>query len=360
MTHIAYYIGMMIASERELAQALIALGQRHSQESDIAATGEILAQWSNAHVEALEPFARRYGSSAAGDLPDRIRAEIFHGARIGGFGLLLDLQEAVLLTAHVHTSWTALQGAANALDDRDLDRLCVRCAEEAWRQQAWLRARIKMGSGQALVVPPERVAALKASIPGTQTPAAMLDAVWTPLAAATLIAAVGGAALLAGQPWLLPSLGPSAYMQAELSSHPASRAWNTVVGHAVALGAGFLAVLLVGAASDPAMLSADHLSGARMAAAVIAIALTALSLMPLRASHPPAAATALLVALGSLSSLSDASHLMAGALVLACVGEAARRMRIGRRPSRSAVPAPVFGKEPPETVPRLRPSAAPG
>jgi hypothetical protein len=51
--------------------------------------------------------------------------------------------------------------------------------------------------------------------------------------------------------------------------------------------------------------------------------------MALRASHPPAGATTLLVTLGSIK-LEDALTIIVGVLVVAAAGELARRMRLGQ------------------------------
>jgi hypothetical protein len=70
---------------------------------------------------------------------------------------------------------------------------------------------------------------------------------WAPLAAGRLMLAVGLVAVIAGRPFLVPSLGPTAYLQAAEPAHPSSRLYNTREGHLVGLGAGFLAVALRGA-----------------------------------------------------------------------------------------------------------------
>jgi CBS-domain-containing membrane protein len=68
----------------------------------------------------------------------------------------------------------------------------------------------------------------------------------------------------------------------------------------------------------------------RVLASVIAIALTVLVGALLRASHPPAAATTLLVSLGSLRTIDDAVNLMAGVLVLTAVAAVLRDVRMQR------------------------------
>jgi hypothetical protein len=69
------------------------------------------------------------------------------------------------------------------------------------------------------------------------------DIVWAPLAAAFLMLIVGLIGLLAHQPWLFPSLGPTAFLQAEQPKQPTACFYNTVMGHLHGLVAGILAVL---------------------------------------------------------------------------------------------------------------------
>src|SRR5581483_7939824 len=45
------------------------------------------------------------------------------------------------------------------------------------------------------------------------------DATWAPLTASALMLVVGAVGLAADQPWLYPSLGPTAFMQAEYPGH---------------------------------------------------------------------------------------------------------------------------------------------
>lgn len=161
-------------------------------------------------------------------------------------------------------------------------------------------------------------------------PAFVPDAVWAPLAAGVLMLIVGALGLLAGRPWLFPSLGPTAFLQAETPERTSARFYNAVAGHLIGLGAGFLAVALLNAWQSPSVLTDHQLTGLRVWATVIAIALTLLVMLPLKASHPPAAATTLLVALGSLKTGADALNLIIGVLILAAVGELLRQVRLGK------------------------------
>ena len=92
------------------------------------------------------------------------------------------------------------------------------------------------------------------------------DDIWAPLTGALLIFLVGVIGLAARRPWLFASLGPTAYLHAENPEHRSSHFYNTVVGHGVALGAGFLAVWILNAWSAPNVMATGHLTGVRVLA----------------------------------------------------------------------------------------------
>lgn len=187
----------------------------------------------------------------------------------------------------------------------------------------------KATAPQAMVVPPDVISEVKAAIPKQPTTAGVPDQVWAPALAGLLTLLVGLASLLVGRPFLFPSLGPTAYLQAENPAHPNVRFYNIVAGHLIGLGAGLLGVFLFGAMDDPVTLVSHQLTVGRLGAAVVALALTLLVAMLLKASHPPAGATTLLVALGSIKTMADMVSLAVGVLIIAALGELARRLRIG-------------------------------
>jgi hypothetical protein len=165
--------------------------------------------------------------------------------------------------------------------------------------------------------------------PGARSPVrALRDGVWTPLATTLLVLAPGLVSLATGRPVLFPSLAPTALMQAHDPDHPSSRVYNVVVSHLLGLGSAFLVVTLLGIAHEKSVFEVGHLSGVRLAAAVLAVAIAAALEMLLRASHPPAAATTLLAALGSFHpTVRDTVNVAIGVAVVAVVGEALRRLR---------------------------------
>ncbi|QEH34790.1 HPP family protein [Aquisphaera giovannonii] len=164
--------------------------------------------------------------------------------------------------------------------------------------------------------------------PAAKRAVTLPDPIWAPLAVGGLLLAVGLIGLAAGQPWLFPSLGPTAFLQAEEPGKPGSRFYNTVAGHLIGFAAGALAVWVLGASGAPSVLADKELTGIRVGAAAISGVLTMLGLTLLRASHPPAAATMLLVALGGFEpSWRSAAIVGAGVVILAVLGEGVRYVR---------------------------------
>lgn len=335
---IARYLALAEHSEQRLAEALMLFSDRHAAEAELSQLARLMAGWSSLHAEALAPWRRRHGRVPDPDA-ERLRSALFHDPRAGGIGVARDLHDLWLLGQSVHMCWTALSQAARAAQDVELRALCDRCGAETNQQLAWIRTHFAETTAQALTVPQEPAPKLRGAIPARKRPAALPDAAWAPLAGAGLVLLVGAASLLVGQPWLVPSLGPSAYLVGEEAAHPSARFYNVVAGHVVGLGAGFAAVWLLGAGAAPGLLQGT-LPALRVGAAAIAMLLTMLALLPLRASHPPAAATTLLVALGLVSTAPQALHVVAGALVLGAAGEALRAARMGKlRTSRARAEA---------------------
>ncbi len=147
-----------------------------------------------------------------------------------------------------------------------------------------------------------------------------------PLAALTVTAAIGLLGLAVTEPWLFPSLGPTVLVQIEYPEHRTARPYNTLVGHAAATVVAFAGVLLLGAQRLPP--AADGLSLGRVGAASLGLGLTIAATRLLRASHPPAASTALLIALGGLpATLQTAITILAGVLLVVLVGGGIRELR---------------------------------
>lgn len=156
------------------------------------------------------------------------------------------------------------------------------------------------------------------------------DDLWAPVTGALLIFVVGVLGLAAHRPWVFASLGPTAYLHAENPEHRSSRFYNTVVGHLVALGSGFFALWVLNAWNAPDVMATGDLTMVRVAASTIAIGVTILLVLALRASHQPAGATTLLVTLGTFQKFNDAIVVIVGVVLIAAIGEPIRRLRIGK------------------------------
>jgi len=156
------------------------------------------------------------------------------------------------------------------------------------------------------------------------------DWLWAPLAGGVSVLIIGMLGLWAHQPWLFPSLGPTIFLQVLEPQQPSSRPYHIVVGHAIGIGAAVLAVLLCAAESTPPVFIAHLLSGERVSASALAVSLMLLGQVLLKAAHPPAAATVLLITLGAFKmAWWDMAVLAVGILLTAALGEVARRARLG-------------------------------
>ncbi len=77
------------------------------------------------------------------------------------------------------------------------------------------------------------------------------DGVWAPIMGGLLILVVGVIGLIAGQPWLFPSLGPTAYLQVETPGLKSAHFYNTIVGHYVGIVAGLIGIAIFGLWNTP-------------------------------------------------------------------------------------------------------------
>lgn len=158
---------------------------------------------------------------------------------------------------------------------------------------------------------------------------AMSDAIWVPLVSAILILAVGSLSLATRQPWLFAALGGTVVLLAANPGHPTTRFHAIVVGHLVALASAWIAVLLMGAGEAQSLLGGSGIGVARVWASAFAIAIMAAVQPSLKAYHPPAAATVLLVTLGvHRLTWNSVTAMIGGVLVVAVLGEWFQRIRL--------------------------------
>ncbi len=340
---IPHYLGAVKNGEQQLAEALKVVSERHSREFEIGKECFKFSEWATGHQEVLKPFIDQYGMQENLSL-QQLRGSLFHGSRVGSLGLLHDLQDLSVMTNALRTNYTILHQAAAAVRDQKFDTVCQDVGEQVNRETEWLCTQIKNISPQAVTVPPNLAQEAAASLPKTPSAAALPEQVWSPLMSALLTFIIGALSVIFGRVWLFPSLGPTIYLQTEKPADPSSRFYNVVLGHLLGMAAGFASVFLLNAYNDPVPLVDHQITWARVGASVVALGLTLLLTLLLKANHPPAAATTLLTALGSIKTVGDAINLTIGVLIVATLGEVIRRMRTGNLTQKMSIEPKVPSK----------------
>jgi CBS-domain-containing membrane protein len=111
------------------------------------------------------------------------------------------------------------------------------------------------------------------------------------------IALLAGVAMISRTPFVFPSLGPTAFLFFFTPRVPAASPRNTIYGHAIGILCGYGALWLSGLQDAPPAM-ATGVSAARVGAAALSLASTGALMILLKAAHPPAGATTLIISLG--------------------------------------------------------------
>jgi CBS domain-containing membrane protein len=111
------------------------------------------------------------------------------------------------------------------------------------------------------------------------------------------IGLLAGLAMLTRAPFVFPSLGPTAFLFFFSPLSPTASPRHTVYGHAIGISCGYLALLITGLEHAPPALAAG-VDIHRVIAAALSLSLTGSLMILLKAAHPPAGATTLIVSLG--------------------------------------------------------------
>jgi len=107
-------------------------------------------------------------------------------------------------------------------------------------------------------------------------------------------------ALVSRNPFVFPSLGPTAYLLFFSPLAKTSSPRNTIFGHAVGLICGYAAFVVTGAGALPFGVH-PGIFWPRILAAALSLSATGAFMVLLDISHPPAGATTLIVSLGIIS-----------------------------------------------------------
>ncbi|MGE5595976.1 MAG: HPP family protein [Hyphomicrobiales bacterium] len=129
------------------------------------------------------------------------------------------------------------------------------------------------------------------------------------------IAIMGFAALLTNQPFVFPSLGPSAFLFFYSPLVPAASPRNAILGHLIGAAVGWSCLLAFGLRDDGPS-TATGVTWERLVAAGLSLGLTSGLMVLIHAPHPPAGATTLIIELGVLTEFSEIAVLMLAVVLL--------------------------------------------
>lgn len=152
------------------------------------------------------------------------------------------------------------------------------------------------------------------------------EALTLALVSAPIIGLMGLLAYLLHEPLLFPSLGPTIYLCFSTPLVPAASPRNTIIGHGVGIASAYLSLVIFGQLGVPNVLDGGMTPG-RIGAAALAVALTGAVLLLLRAAHPPAGATTLIVSLGLLATPHRAIVIFLAVALLTAISWAINRAR---------------------------------
>lgn len=114
------------------------------------------------------------------------------------------------------------------------------------------------------------------------------------------ICLMAGLALISHSPFIFPSLGPTVFLFFYKPTDSSSSPRNILMGHAIATIVGYLSLLVTGlATAGPAF--AVGVTWPRVIATGLSLGLTVGLMVLFRVPHPPAAATTLIISLGTLT-----------------------------------------------------------
>jgi hypothetical protein len=144
------------------------------------------------------------------------------------------------------------------------------------------------------------------------------------LNSAISIAILAGLAALTKQPFVFPSLGPTAFLlfYAALGAQSAPR--NVFCGHLIGVLAGYLALAIFGLTAAAPNLS--DITAPRIGAVTVCLCVTLSLMVWLNVPHAPAGATTLIVGLGLMRTPGQLTVLMIAVVLMIAQGIAINRL----------------------------------
>jgi hypothetical protein len=138
------------------------------------------------------------------------------------------------------------------------------------------------------------------------------------------IGILAGIAAITKQPFVFPSLGPTAFLlfYAALGAQSAPR--NVFCGHLIGVLAGYLALVIFGLTATPPNLS--EVTAPRIGAVIVCLCITLSLMVWLNVPHAPAGATTLIVGLGLMRTPGQLTVLMVAVVLMIAQGIAINRL----------------------------------
>jgi hypothetical protein len=151
-------IAAVVDTEMALAERLRTLGERHKADHDVYHLTRTLRIIATDNLDALAPFAERYGAEPSSTKHDnrllgraREKASEVLGRRPeGGLLLLRDLRELHLLYAAASIDWVILAQGAQAAQHAELLKAVTHAHAQTLRGLKWTVTRIKTAAPQVL------------------------------------------------------------------------------------------------------------------------------------------------------------------------------------------------------------------
>jgi len=141
------------------------------------------------------------------------------------------------------------------------------------------------------------------------------NALYTALGSLLTIGLSGLLAWALDEPLVFPSLGATAFLFFETPMAEVASIRNTIIGHTVAVAVAFVWLEVFGLVGDPSAIETGFTAD-RVACVALSLAFTGGILRLLRAAHPPAGATTVIVSIGLLTTADELAILLAGVALL--------------------------------------------
>jgi CBS domain-containing membrane protein len=151
------------------------------------------------------------------------------------------------------------------------------------------------------------------------------NAVYTSAGSLIAIGLSGLWAWLLDEPLLFPSLGATAFLFFETPLAEVGTPRNAVIGHFVAIAAAVGSLAAFGLLGDPSAYI-EGVTLARAGAVAVSVAVTGGLLRLLRAAHPPAGATTIIVSSGLLADARQIAAVAGGVLLITVAGWCLNRL----------------------------------